>query len=104
MDFVGARKKILDHVCRPASRRIISRCFPIKSSVWISLLAGAWQRAAAGINDGGSVKIVRLGFDFGDRQGQDTFGLDGNHVVEVLQYAFNEQELFPGQEEAVLRE
>jgi hypothetical protein len=52
-------------------------------------------------NDSWSMKIVRDGFGFGDEQGLDAFGFDGDDVVLILQDAFNGEEFLAGQQQAI---
>src|SRR5579864_719169 len=51
-----------------------------------------------------SVKVMRGHFGRADLERQDAIGFDGEHMVEVLQGAFNQQELFANEQEAIFFE
>src|SRR5579872_2912920 len=51
-----------------------------------------------------SVKVMRGYFGRADLERQDAIGFDRKHMVEVLQGAFNQQELFANEEEAIFFE
>ena len=47
------------------------------------------------------MEIVRNGFGFCDEEWLHTFGADGDHVVLILQDAFDGEEALAGQQQAI---
>src|SRR6266576_3228035 len=59
------------------------------------------RRGCTGCLSCESVEIVRNGFGFCDEEWLHTFGADGDHVVLILQDAFDGEEALAGQQQAI---